>query len=96
MFMRDNNSITTYSEYYDVEHGDGIYMNDTKMFVYHVLKKQSEDDGPLFLDETTKQYIDVFFAQETINWSKPYKERYKSEKIPAKQCTQDDFGYEPK
>jgi len=53
MFLRDNNSITTYSEYYDVEHGDGIHMNETKMFVYHVLKKQMDNDGPLFLNETT-------------------------------------------
>jgi hypothetical protein len=39
MVTRDNIQITFYSEYYDIENGEGIYLNETNLFVYHILKK---------------------------------------------------------
>ena len=85
-----------YTEHYNVETNGGIHFNETEMFVYHILKKQLHNDGPLIMNETTSRYLHIFFAQETIDWTKPYDQRYTSEKIPARACTADDFGYHPK
>jgi hypothetical protein len=38
----------------------------------------------------------VYFAQETIDWSKPFSQRYSQTRIPAKECTKADFGDHPK
>ena len=96
MYLRDNNKISMYTEYYNVDEGDGIHFNQTQMHVYHVLKKQLENDGPVPLDEQTSRYVDIFFAQEEINWSLPHAQRSSVERIPARPCTQSDFGHEPK
>ena len=96
MYMRDHNQISMYTEHYNVDEGDGIHFNQTKMQVYHVLKKQLENDGPVFLNEETSRYVDIFFAQEKIDWSLPHAQRYSAERIPARPCMQSDFGHEPK
>ena len=57
------------------------------MVTYHVIRKQKDNDGPVYLNETISRYIDVSFAQETIDWNKPFGQRYKQTRIPAKQCT---------
>ena len=62
MVLRTNNNIITYTSSYDVENGDGINFNQTSMFIYHVLKKQKHEDGPLFLNASLSQYLDVFFT----------------------------------
>jgi hypothetical protein len=67
MSLRDNSKISMYTEHYNVEEGDGIHFNQTKMQVYHVLKKQLDHDGPVLLNEETSRYLDIFFAQEKIN-----------------------------
>ena len=87
MLLKNDTQITFYTEHYDVDAGNGINLNETDLFVYHVLKKQLDDDGPLYLNDTTSQYLDVFFAQETIDWTKPYNQRYEHKDIPARACT---------
>ena len=39
MILRNDIYINFYTEHYDVDAGDGINLNETDLFVYHVLKK---------------------------------------------------------
>ena len=72
MHLHDHNQISMYISHYDVDEGDGIHFNQTKMHVYHVLKKQLENDGPVLLDEETSRHVDIFFAQQKIDRSLPH------------------------
>ena len=53
MIMRDDNNISMYKEHYDVSKNNGVNLNETDLFVYHVLKKQLDNDRPLFINDTT-------------------------------------------
>ena len=39
MLLKNDTQITFYTEHYDVDAGNGINLNETDLFVYHVLKK---------------------------------------------------------
>ena len=54
------------------------------MVMYHVIRKQTADDGPVFLNSTNARYLDIFFTQEKIDWSLPLKDRYISKRIEAR------------
>jgi hypothetical protein len=92
LFTRGDNKISSYAINVDLSTEPGVNYNSTKMTTYHVLRKQLDDDGPVFLDDATSQYIDIFFAQETVNWHLSYKDRVKQNRYPAKYCTRDEFS----
>ena len=52
MVFRDNNNISAYTASYDVEKNEGVNLNETEMLTYHVLRKQMDNDGPIYLNET--------------------------------------------
>ena len=92
MLSKTNNQISQYTAPYDVESSDGINLNETRLLTYHVLRKQTDGDGPIYLNDTISQYIDVHFEQETIDWKEPLENRYHGKRIPARACTIEDFG----
>ena len=70
MLLRDNNNIKTYSESYDADLGEGVDFNQTSMLLYHVLQKQNDNDGPIWLNESISQYLDIYYEQTTKDWTK--------------------------
>lgn len=85
------NSQLNLSEYSN-DLNSSMNYNESKLILYNVIKKQSWDDGPVYLNETNRQYIDIFYTQTYVDWNKPFKDRYQIQRIEAKQCTQEDFG----
>jgi hypothetical protein len=47
-----------------------INYNETNIFNFFVLRKQLEDDGPLYLGKEMEKYIEVRFTQQIIDWNK--------------------------
>ena len=76
MIMRSDNKISSYTSAYDVDTSSGVNYNETKMLNYHVLRKQTAEDGPVYVNSTISRYIDIFFSKEVIDWNKPFKDRY--------------------
>ena len=63
-----------------------MHYNESELVVYHVLKKESTNDGPVYLNETISQYVDVYFQRKITNWYKPFNERFTTTRIAAKAC----------
>lgn len=61
MVTKDANQISSYTTAFDVDSLKAINYNETQMIMYHVLKKQTNEE-PIFLNESTSQYIDMFFT----------------------------------
>lgn len=57
--LRSDSKIRTHS-YLKDERPD-IKYNETGLMVYHVLKKQKANDGPVYLNSTANQYVDVAY-----------------------------------
>jgi hypothetical protein len=86
MFGKGNNQISSYKTAYDVNNLNGVHYNESDLVIYHVLKKESILDGPVYLNETTSKYLDVFFERKHTDWYKSFEDRYTSTRIPAKAC----------
>jgi hypothetical protein len=86
MFLRQSNSISSYKTTFDVEKAKNLNFNETDLAIYHILVKESEKNGPVFVDEKTSRYIDMFFYQKNTNWYKPIETRYQTKRIPARAC----------
>jgi hypothetical protein len=54
---------------------EGIRYNETKLTLYHVLKKRSWNDGPVYLTKDNARHFDIFFTTTVIDWKKTYRER---------------------
>ena len=54
------------------------------MTIYHAILKESDQNGPVFLDENISRYIDVFYNKKTTNWFMPAGQREKMERAPAR------------
>jgi hypothetical protein len=93
MIMKLDNKISSYTSAFEVGSTTGVDYNETKLLNYHVLRKQKAQDGPIYLNETTSSYIDIFFSKEIIDWTKPFNDRYTSIRVPARACRQADFGF---
>ena len=49
MVTKSNNSISSYTSSYDVDNGAPTTYNETKMLMYHVIRKQTNDE-PVYLN----------------------------------------------
>ena len=59
MIAKQKNSINSYETSNQLD--GSINLNETNMFTFHVLKKQSAGSGPIYLNESISRYIDVSF-----------------------------------
>ena len=50
---------------------NGFMYNESSMLTYHVLEKQTAENGPVFLNETISRYLDIYYTKKTVNWNLP-------------------------
>ena len=62
MAFRNNSTISRYTASYDVESNGGVSLNSTSLVPYFVLRKQTANDGPIYLGESSSSYLDIYFA----------------------------------
>ena len=61
MVTKDNNQISSYTSAYDVDSGKEVLYNETRMMMYHVIRKQT-NDGPVYVNKTIARYLDIFYT----------------------------------
>ena len=95
MLNRDNTVINSYKTNAGrlLKKDAKFDLRDSNVQTYIVLRKQTEKDGPIYLDEETSTYIDIEYYNKKIDWTKKHDDgRNTRQKIKAKQCSQDYFG----
>ena len=55
---------------------ESVNFNETDMVIYHILLKENGKNDPVYVNETTSRYLDMFFTQKNTNWYEPLETRY--------------------
>lgn len=91
-FSRSDPNNVVIPTFVDVDEVGEVKFNDTRVYPFWVLKKQTSNINGLNIADM-KSYLDVYVEHRMTDWSKPNdKGRYKSVKYEVEQCTQEHFG----
>ena len=71
MFLKQDDQISSYKTAYDVDKGNGFKYKESSMLTYHVIEKQSDGNGPVFLNESISRYLDIYYTKKEVNWNLP-------------------------
>ena len=66
-------------------------MQDLSITVYHIIRKQRADGVPI-TTETLNRHIEFFYEELESNWYNPPETRFNLTRVPARECTAEDFG----
>ena len=74
------------SSYYKLNKNDqnGFNLSEANLTLYHVIRKKSWKDGPVYLSDENLRYMDVYFSQSTTDWKSSFAERVKETRIEAR------------
>ena len=102
----DDDKINLTVKKLDLDEEGALDYNGSHQLFFWSLKNTQGGNSPIFLDneylkpsdKSIKPYINVGFLQEKVNWynfesTDPSKKMYEHIKVPAKQCTQEDFCF---
>jgi hypothetical protein len=84
LFSYGDNKNGTLNAFEDVNEQGTIYVNQTSLLVYYVLRNQ-DDMSALKLNDNTSSYVDIFFYQQNDDWnSNPGFNTPTGKRVPAR------------
>ena len=95
LFLYRDNKNGTLVGFKEVAEQGKVFVDETGLLVYFVLRNQDQMSG-LWLNDDTRSYLDIFFVQQNDDWnSNPGQNTPTGSRYPARQCKQEDFGVGP-